>query len=131
MTEKKIKILVIDDKEELLMLVAVIFEDTGYEIIGLKNSLEAFETAIKEQPDVIILDIMMPKMDGWEVFKKIKGNPLTAHTPVLILSVMADREEAEKGKEMGADAIMRKPFEPNKLIKIVNKILNTEEKHSV
>jgi len=115
MTEKKIKILVIDDKEELLMLVAVIFEDTGYEIIGLKNSLEAFETAIKEQPDVIILDIMMPKMDGYQLCAKLKTDTRTSHIPVILLTAKAESKDKISGLETGADDYIVKPFEMNEL----------------
>lgn len=120
----KRKILVIDDKEELLMLVEIIFLDTGYEIISTTDSNMAFEYVVKEKPDIVILDIMMPKMNGWDVLKQIKGNQATKNIPVLILSVKADREDAEKSKELGADAIMRKPFQSKKLIEVVNKIIS-------
>jgi DNA-binding response OmpR family regulator len=124
----KKKILVIDDKEELLMLVEIIFQEIGYEIICLKDSEEAFEYVIREKPDIVILDIMMPKLNGWDVLKQIKEHPSTSSIPILILSVKADREDAEKSKKLGAEAIMRKPFKSNKLIEAVNKILNQEKK---
>lgn len=123
----KRKILVIDDKEELLMLVEIIFEEIGYDIITIKNSEEALAYIIKEKPDMVILDIMMPKLNGWEVLKQVKENKETSHIPILILSVKADREDAEKGKKFGAEAIMRKPFQSKKLIEVVNNILTQEE----
>ncbi len=119
----KRKILVIDDKEELLMLLEIIFLDTGYETIGTTESTLAVKYAMKEKPDIIILDIMMPGMNGWDVLKEIKGNSAIKNIPVLMLSVKADREDREKSKKLGAEAIMRKPFEAKKLIEVVNKII--------
>lgn len=123
----KRKVLIIDDNEELLMLVEIIFLDIGYEIIGTADSTRAFEYAVKEKPDIIILDIMMPRMSGWDVLKQIKSNNDTEHIPVLMLSVKADRDEKEKSRNLGADTIMRKPFQSEELIEAVTKII--EEKN--
>lgn len=124
----KSKILIIDDKEEVIMLVEIIFLDIGYDVVGTTDSTLAFEYVVKEKPDIVILDIMMPRMNGWEVLNHIKSNHDTKHIPVLMLSVKADREEREKSKKLGAYALMRKPFQSEKLIEVVTKIL--EEKRA-
>lgn len=105
------------------MLVEIIFLDTGYEIIGTTDSTLAFEYVVKEKPDIVILDIMMPKMNGWDVLKQIKNSQETKNIPVLMLSVKVDREDMEKSNKLGAYEIMRKPFQSEKLIEVVTKIV--------
>jgi len=125
--KRRKKIMVIDDNKEVIELVEMILEVEGYKVIGVSNSLDAYNMAVKTKPSLIILDVMMPKMDGWQVLEKIKENPSTGVIPVILLSVRAEME-FKKGIETGVEAIMRKPFEPVELIEAVRKILEAEKK---
>ena len=109
-------ILVVDDDPVIQKLLAVNFEMEGYHVVTASDGEEALDRVAAERPAVVVLDVMMPKVDGIEVLRRIKANPITANTPVLLLSAKAQAQDIEDGMAAGADAYLTKPFEPLDLL---------------
>jgi len=117
-------VLVVDDDPVIQGLLRVNFEMEGYEVIVAGDGLEGLERARSEQPDVVILDIMMPRMDGLEVARTLKADPATATIPILLLSAKAQEVEVRAGGATGADAYVTKPFDPLELLKRVEALIS-------
>ena len=117
------KVLVVDDEENIIQILEFSIEAEGYEVITALNGEEAIKKARKEQPNLIILDIMMPKVDGYEVCRVLKGNPLTKKIPVILLTAKGREIDKRLGFEVGASDYIVKPFSPSKLIDKINEHL--------
>jgi two-component system alkaline phosphatase synthesis response regulator PhoP len=113
------KVLVVDDEEYIQHILNFSFGAEGYEVITAANGAEAVEKAVNEKPDVIVLDIMMPKMDGYEACKKLKSDPQTKAIPVILLTAKGRDVDRRLGSEAGADDYVVKPFSPGRLIERV------------
>lgn len=123
MREKKI--LVVDDELFVRELIKIKLKLYGLEIIEGSNGFEAVDLALKEKPDLILLDLMMPKMDGFEACERLKADPKTAQIPIVILTARGEQVFRERGEAAGAVGIVTKPFSPQKLAEMVMEILNT------
>lgn len=111
------KILVIDDEPDIVFLIKLILEKEGYKVIEANSGKEGIEMAKKEKPDLILLDIMMPDMLGWEVSKKIKADEELRKTPVAMLTVKSAAEDKLRSlEEAGADWHIAKPIDREKLL---------------
>ncbi len=123
----KIKtILLADDEEPVRALVAAtIRDDSRYKILEAKDGMEALEIARKEKPDIILLDIMMPKMDGFEVCRQLKSDPRTSDISIIMLTALAQNTDKGKAKEVGANGYFAKPFSPTALIKKLEEVLGS------
>jgi len=108
-------ILVADDTRATLELVRQVLLMHGYRVVEARDGLEALEKIQHEQPDLLILDINMPRMDGYEVCLRLKSNPATAHIPVLMLSAMERVKDRVRGLSLGAEDYVIKPFRPDEL----------------
>jgi CheY-like chemotaxis protein len=124
------KILVVDDDPDILEALFMILDSKGYTTVKAQNGLEALEMIKSEKPDMIILDLLMPKMDGFTVIKTLQEPEWADYSsiPVLILtSVREDasrrRYELETGKDLGVDDYLEKPFSPNVLLQRVARLL--------
>ncbi len=117
------KVLVVDDEENIIQILEFSIEAEGYEVITASNGEEAIKKARKEQPNLIILDIMMPKVDGYEVCRVLKRNPLTKKIPVILLTAKGREIDKRLGFEVGASDYIVKPFSPSKLIDKINEHL--------
>lgn len=117
------RILLADDEEDIKTVVAMFLETQGYEVVTAFDGLDALEKARDGGFDLIILDIMMPVLDGFEVCKQLKENEKTRDIPVLMLSAAAHVESVNKGLEAGARDYVIKPFEPEKLREKVEEVL--------
>ena len=117
------KVLVVDDEENIIHILEFSIEAEGYEVITASNGEEAIKKARKEQPNLIILDIMMPKVDGYEVCRVLKANPLTKKIPVILLTAKGREIDKRLGFEVGASDYIVKPFSPSKLIDKINEHL--------
>lgn len=116
------KILTVDDEPDLVWLIKRILQrkDESYEVIEALSGKEALEKARKEKPDVILLDIMMPDLNGWEVARELKKSEETKNIPIIILSVITEKEGIKKSFEYAnADYHVGKPFDINVLLKII------------
>ncbi len=107
------KILVIDDNNHNRLLIRMILQKKGFLVVEAEGGKEGLKLAVEEKPDLIILDIMMPEIDGWEVMRKLKDNEETKDIPVLIFSAIDDPKNTE------ADGFISKPIDINKLISTV------------
>ena len=103
MEKKKKKILIIEDERLLLDMYESYFEKAGYEVFTAKNGRLGVEIAKTEKPDLIVTDIVMPDMDGYDVIQKIRGDITTKKIPILVFSNLGQKEEIKKGIELGAD----------------------------
>lgn len=116
-------VLVVDDDPVIQKLLQVNFEMEGYTVLTAGDGLEGLERARADGPDVIICDIMMPRMDGLEVTKALKGDPATASIPILLLSAKAQQADVAAGQATGADDYVTKPFDPLDLLQRVAGLL--------
>jgi putative two-component system response regulator len=127
MITKKSRILCVDDEPANLKLLEAALIPRGYEVIKAKNGEEALERIKGQEIDLILLDVMMPKIDGFEVCKKIKENPLTQLIPVVMVTALADKESRIKGLEKGANDFLTKPVDSSELIVRVKNLLRVKE----
>ncbi len=121
---KKGKILVVDDEINITQILEFSIGAEGYEVITAANGEEAVDKARRELPDLIILDIMMPKIDGYEACRILKANPLTKNIPVVLLTAKGRDIDKRLGYEVGATDYIVKPFSPNKLIDRIHELLS-------
>ncbi|MBL8051062.1 MAG: response regulator [Anaerolineales bacterium] len=109
------RILVVDDDVDTLRLVGLMLQRQGYEIIAASNGTQALEKAFGEKPDLILLDVMMPDMDGYEVTRRLRKNPATSATPILMFTAKTQLDDKVTGFEVGADDYLTKPTHPTEL----------------
>ncbi len=117
------RVLVIDDDPVILELLRINFEIEGFEVISACDGQEGLDRAGTDHPDVILSDIMMPRLDGLQLLTRLKGDPATAKVPVVLLSAKAQRAEVDQGLALGADDYVTKPFDPLELLDRVNAAL--------
>jgi twitching motility two-component system response regulator PilG len=120
----KKKILIVEDEESLLKLESILLTSKGYEVRGVANGLAALEALAEELPDLVLLDIMLPEIDGFEVCQRIKSNPTTQHIPVIMLTAKKGREDMTRGEQVGADWYITKPFKSAMVIETIQRFLN-------
>jgi DNA-binding response OmpR family regulator len=121
----KKKILMIDDAVDLVTLLKMRLEFHDYAVVPLYTSKRALEIAQREEPDLILLDIMMPDMDGYEVCRRLKTDEKTKNTPIILFTAQSSqlKKMAEEYKKIGADDYIAKPFEPEVLLRKVKEII--------
>ncbi len=117
------KILVVDDEVYILHILEFSLGAEGFEVITANNGEIAVEKAIQEKPDLIVLDIMMPGLDGYETCRRLKREPETKHIPVILLTAKGRDSDKRLGFEVGAIDYVVKPFSPNRLIGRVEEII--------
>ncbi len=120
---KKGKILVAEDERKILNLLQLYLEKNNYEVITAQNGIEALEKVKKFDPDLLVLDIVMPEMNGHEVCKKIRKDKKYRDIPIIYLSSLAEKQSIVSSLELGGDDYLTKPFDPNELIARINAIL--------
>lgn len=120
----KKKILIVDDEAHIVELVKVCLEDSDYDLVDAYDGQEALEKAESERPDLILLDIMLPKLDGFEVCRRLKDSESTREIPVVMLSAKGQEVDKVKGFQSGADAYMTKPFSPIRLLNELEELLS-------
>lgn len=117
------RILICDDDPVILRLLEVNLELEGYDVVSADNGERAIEVALENTPDLIILDIMMPRLDGYETCARLKQEDGTKDIPVVFLSAKAQQSDIDKGKAFGVADYLTKPFDPNDLIEMVERLL--------
>lgn len=117
------KILVAEDERDIRDLVSFTLQYAGYDVISASNGEEALQLAMKEKPDLILSDVRMPKMTGYEVCKRLKADPEMQHIPVVFLSAKGQEAEVQTGLAVGATDYLLKPFAPDQLMARVAEIL--------
>lgn len=119
------KILIVDDEPNIVMALDYAFQKNNYQVFIARDGQEALDLLQNETPDAIILDIMMPKVDGYETLRQIKLNERLAPTKVVMLSAKNKEADIEKGLNIGADAYITKPFSVKKIVEQIQELLNS------
>ena len=122
---KQPKILLVDDEEELRLLLVTSLNSRGYEVIEATNGQEGLEKARDEKPDIIVADIMMPRMDGFQMCRLLKFDEELKSIPVILLSARTQSQDVEIGKTVGADSYIFKPVSINDLVDKIKEYLPT------
>ena len=120
-------ILIVDDEPNILISLEFLMKQKGYDVVIAQNGQEALAALSEKLPDLILLDVMMPKPDGYEVCQKIKSDPETCNTKIMVLSAYLDDEKFKKMIEYGADICFSKPLPLSQLKLEVSKLLNPSE----
>lgn len=123
----KKKILLVDDEKDLVYAVTLQLEDNGYEVLPAYDGQEALEEARHKKPDLIILDLMLPKVDGFKVCRILKFDEKYKKIPIIMFTARAQESDKKLGQEVGADAYIAKPFEPQVLLGKVEELLKKQE----
>lgn len=119
------KILAVDDEKHIVRLVQVNLERAGYEVVTANDGKEALEKVESEKPDLLVLDVMMPYLDGFEVLQSLRRNPETRDIPVIMLTAKAQDADVFKGWQSGVDCYLTKPFNPMELLAFVKRIFQS------
>jgi DNA-binding response OmpR family regulator len=116
--------MVVDDSPDLVEIVRITLESKGFTVRCAYDGLEVFDVLKKQKPDLVILDVMMPEMDGFEVLTRLKCNPATASIPVILLTIKGQPEDVMGGYKRGAEIYLTKPFTNDHLLAGINSILS-------
>ena len=127
----KSTIMIVDDDHELVTIVRVILEQKGLNVRCAYNGPQLFADLDEHKPDLIILDIMMPEMDGLEVLRRLKAAPETSSIPIILLTALDEDEDILTGYKMGADHYITKPFKRTHLVAVIDHLLSEGRRHSV
>ncbi len=119
------KILLVDDEKDLVVALKKRLEKEGYEVLTAYDGKDGYEEAIKEKPDLIILDLIMPKVDGYKACSMLKSSKECGNTPIIMLTMRGKGLDLERivAEEVGADAYLTKPFEPHVLLAKIRELL--------
>ncbi len=120
------RVLVVEDSQVIQRLIEVCLRPAGFEVSTCEDGPSGLEAALSDPPDLLILDVGLPKMDGWEVLSRLRSELSTRHLKVLVLTAHAQEETRERADRGGADAFLTKPFRPNDLRRIVTRLVSPE-----
>lgn len=118
------KILIAEDERDIRDLITFTLNFAGHQVVATSNGEEALQAIHTEMPELVLLDVRMPRMTGYEVCREVKADPLTQHIPVAFISAKGQESEIRTGLEAGAEEYILKPFSPDQLIEQVNKLLS-------
>lgn len=128
MTDDTKRLVYIEDEVEMIDLVRLILSRKGFDVIGANGGNEGLEIVRQEKPDLVLLDLMMPDMDGWEVFQQMKAEEDTKHIPVIVVTAKAQTIDRVLGLHIAkVDDYISKPFSPQELINSVEKVLDWKQ----
>lgn len=121
------KILVVDDELHIIKILDYKLRGAGYTVISARDGLEAIEKAKSEKPDLILLDVMMPRLDGFGTLEELKKDPKTRRIPVFMLTVRGRAVDRVRGQELGIIEYITKPFSPTKLLAKIDEVFQRRE----
>lgn len=124
------KVLIVEDEANIRQLVKYNLEKESYQVIEAEDGLQGLKLAKAEKPDLVLLDLMLPQMDGLEVCRTLKGNQATAAVPIIMLTAKSEEIDKVIGLELGADDYMTKPFSPRELVARVKAVLRRSQKET-
>ncbi len=127
----KSTIMVVDDDPDIVTLLRARLEQREFNVMCAYSGLQALAGLEKQKPDLILLDIMMPEMDGFEVLRRLKAAPETSSIPVILLSALDKLKDISKGYEIGADHYITKPFKSAHLMTVIDHLLSGDKRHVV
>lgn len=114
-------ILIVDDEEDIVKALTLRLSDTGYKIIMAKDGMAGLELARAENPDLILLDVMLPKLDGYKICRMLKYDERYKKIPIIMLTAKATEEDKHMGEDVGANEYLTKPYDPHKLLELIAK----------
>jgi DNA-binding response OmpR family regulator len=117
------RILLVDDEPDIRFLTKTMLQRAGFEVVEAESGEEGLEMLERDKVDLVLLDVAMPGINGWEMCRKIKANWKLRHIPVVMFTVYGSEEDVEQSRECGADAHIKKPFDMEELLRIVDRIL--------
>ena len=117
------RILVVDDEESIRKLLELILREAGYEVLFCEDGLQGYNLAKKEKPDLIILDLMLPKLDGHKVCRLLKFDTRFKEIPIIISTAKASEEDKKLAQDSGADAYLLKPFKKEELLQKIKELI--------
>ncbi len=120
----KRKILVVDDDPTMVKLINVNLKLNNYAVVEATSGEQALDVLVNEPLDLVVLDIMMPGVDGWEVLKRVRNNPETEEMPVILVTAKTQDSDVIRGWELGADEYVIKPFNPLLLVEVIKMVLD-------
>jgi CheY-like chemotaxis protein len=120
------RVLVVDDDDVIRQLITVNLELEGFDVMTAYDGQDALDKVKSFGPDVITLDVMMPRVDGWEAAARLRDDPETSTIPVILLSARAQDSDIARGDRIGVDAYLTKPFDPDELIVLVRRLAGQE-----
>jgi two-component system alkaline phosphatase synthesis response regulator PhoP len=123
-------VLAVDDERNICRLVEVNLQRAGYRVTTASDGVEALAAIGVERPDIVVLDVMMPKMDGFEVLKRLRMDPATAELPVIMLTAKAQDADIFRGWSSGVDGYLTKPFNPGELLAFVRRTLEYRDQEA-
>lgn len=116
------RVLVVDDDDVIRHLVVVNLELEGFEVYTAVDGADCLQKVLEVAPHVVTLDIMMPRIDGWEVAARLRDDPATAQVKVILLSARAQEADVRRGNRLGVDHYLTKPFDPDELVGLVRRL---------
>jgi CheY-like chemotaxis protein len=116
------RVLVVDDDEVIRQLIAVNLTLEGFEVETAVDGRDCLDKVAEIAPDVITLDVMMPRLDGWETAVQLRRDPKTSHIKVVLISARAQEDDRARGERVGADAYLTKPFDPGEMIRVIREL---------
>jgi len=119
------KVLVVDDDPYILMSLEFLMKKNGYDVMVARNGTEALDIVGKQMPDIVLLDIMMPDVDGYEICRYIKKTAKLKHTKIVFMSAKSKEADIQKGYDLGAALYITKPFSTRELVKQIKELLST------
>jgi two-component system alkaline phosphatase synthesis response regulator PhoP len=120
------RILAVDDERHVVRLIELNLARAGYQVTTASEGREALRKVATEKPDLVVLDVMMPHMDGFEVLRSLKSDPMTAAIPVILMSGRAQNADVFRGWQSGVDCFLDKPFNPLELLTFIRRIFESE-----
>ena len=128
MPDDQMRVVCIEDEPEMIDLVRLILGRKGFDVIGADGGIVGLETVKREKPDIVLLDLMMPDMDGWEVYQQIKADPELCEIPIVVVTAKAQSIDKVLGLHIAkVDDYITKPFGPQELLESVEKLLGMTE----
>jgi DNA-binding response OmpR family regulator len=124
------RVLVVDDDDVIRQLITVNLELEGFEVITATDGQDALDKVKEAQPHVVTLDVMMPRVDGWEAAARLRADPETAHVKLILVSARAQEADVQRGSRIGVDAYLTKPFDPDELIDTVRRLFQAANPES-
>jgi two-component system cell cycle response regulator DivK len=119
-------VLIVEDNEDNLVVYRTILEHVGYNVIEARDGEEGVQRATDDHPDLILMDISIPKIDGWEATRRLKGEDSTRDIPIIALTAHALEEDREKARRVGCDGYLAKPVEPRRVVEEVERFVGDE-----
>jgi CheY-like chemotaxis protein len=117
------KVLIVDDNKDICHLLGHILEEAGYQIFYANNGLQALTQAQSQQPDLILMDLSLPELDGWEVLKRLRNQPMFSHIPIIALTAFVNVKTHSKALAAGFSYYLPKPFQINEMLKVIAELL--------